>query len=269
MDPPASLGNLVRLLPLQLSELPAHPALTKIDQNTEAINRGAQNHINETYLDGNNSSQRGDTDDSHRKQSSDDGGFPTGSQAQNEVTSTNIDRNGRPRLTSFVKEVLDQATSFVDDVLPATFAEDNERSSSPAVAKVRLLKRNIDGQQLSKIPWSASNVPRKARFPTGHQGEAWFARRSRHASHSQEGTAEFPEFEQGLMVDHSKHEQEYTPDVFDAYHVLDWDAETLATAFTVGESYSHIRMCSMRYLIRWAICIADQLSLTCSLRDVP
>jgi hypothetical protein len=58
MDPPASLGNLVRLLPLQLSELPAHPALTKIDQNTEAINRGAQNHINETYLDGNNSSQR-------------------------------------------------------------------------------------------------------------------------------------------------------------------------------------------------------------------
>ena len=37
--------------------------------------------------------------------------------------------------------------------------------------------------------------------------EAWFARRSRHANHSDEGTADLDEFDHGLRNDHSKNEQ--------------------------------------------------------------
>ena len=37
--------------------------------------------------------------------------------------------------------------------------------------------------------------------------EAWFARRSRHANHSDEGTADLDEFDHGLRNDHSRNEQ--------------------------------------------------------------
>lgn len=37
--------------------------------------------------------------------------------------------------------------------------------------------------------------------------EAWFARRSRHANHSDEGTADLDEFDHGLRHDHSRNEQ--------------------------------------------------------------
>ncbi|KAI9880659.1 MAG: hypothetical protein M1830_001663 [Pleopsidium flavum] len=250
----APLGNLVRLLPLQLSELPAHPALAKLDQTAESDNRGARDCINGTYPEGDESVQHGNIIDAHQERSADYSGY---SEHQNQDRSSyrGLDQKSRPRLISFIKEILDQATSFVDDSLSNTFAEDKEKSSSPAVAKVRLLKRNIDGQQLSRIPWSTSKVPRKIPLHTAHTGEAWFARRSHHANHVQIGTADFSEFEQGLMVDHSKHEQEYTPDVFDAFPVLNWDAETLSNALTIGEFYSQIRMCiyEMCHKLPWPL----------------
>lgn len=60
--------------------------------------------------------------------------------------------------------------------------------------------------------------------PGGTHGreEAWFARVSRHRPAAEPGTAGFAEFDFGLRAEHSKHEMEYTPDVFDAFELVDY-----------------------------------------------
>lgn len=162
----AELGNLVRLVPLKLDELPSHPALVFEASTTDA--------------------------------------------------------NGRPNLRPFIKATLEQAVTFVDNILPATFKPGSEKPSLPAVAKVQLLRRDIPGPVLAQIPWLDSKVPRDIPEGISEIGETWFGRKSRHANRQEKGTARFSEFDYGLRTDHSEHEGEYTPDVFDTYKVLDW-----------------------------------------------
>ena len=45
-------------------------------------------------------------------------------------------------------------------------------------------------------------------------------------------------------MQHSEHEWEYTPDVFDSFKVLEWDAETDALGDELGE-YKDVKMSSM------------------------
>lgn len=54
--------------------------------------------------------------------------------------------------------------------------------------------------------------------------EAWFARVSKHEAVKEKGSADFREFDFGLREEHSAHEREYTPDVFDAFCVVDYGA---------------------------------------------
>lgn len=102
----APLGNLVRLLPLHINELPAHPAL-------ESLISSASDHTQPSE---------------------------------------------RPNLMDFVEEVLDQATVFVDDTLPATFKEGGLKKSAPAISKVRQLSRNISKAEIEAIPWINSGM---------------------------------------------------------------------------------------------------------------
>ena len=201
----APLGNLVRLLPLHVNELPAHPALEALISNAVAKNGST----------GNNSSQ-----------------------------AVELDAYERPNLISFVEEVLDQATIFVDETIPATFKEGPLKKSGSSTAKVRLLSRNVTVAETSAVPWINSSVPRNWSANAKKPAEAWFARRSRHANHSDEGTADLDEFDYGLRHDHSRHEQEYTPDVFDSYKVLDWDQQIKA-AIARGVSIDNYRDLSM------------------------
>ena len=168
----APLGNLIRLLPLHIYELPAHPALDPLVKS--------------------------------------DNPSP-------------ISAAERPNLITFVKEVLDQATAFVDDTLPKTFKEGSLKSSPPSKAQVRLLSKEIEAAEIQSIPWTNSTVKRNWSANGKKPPEAWFARRSHHANCKGEGSADFDEFDFGLRRDHSKHEQAYTPDVFDSYKILDWD----------------------------------------------
>lgn len=204
----APLGNLVRLLPLHINELPAHPVLDSLLYN--ATSNGDS--------EGGSHSQAGKTESSER-----------------------------PNLISFMEEVLDQATVFVDDTLPATFKETGLKTSKPSVGKVQLLKRMVSPTEVKAVPWINSSIPRNwSANGNKNPGEAWFARRSRHANHSSEGTADLDEFDYGLRHDHSKHEQEYTPDVFDSYEVLNW-SEQIETAIGKGpgiDNYKELEMSS-------------------------
>jgi hypothetical protein len=59
------------------------------------------------------------------------------------------------------------------------------------------------------------------------EGDYWVARRSIHADAHEKGTASWDEFEDGLRVEHSKKEGEYTPDVADVVEVCSWPLEAM------------------------------------------
>ena len=110
----APLGNLVRLLPLHINELPAHPALESLLSPPSEPSESAES----------SSSQAG-----------------------------KVELSERPNLISFMEEVLDQAALFIDDTIPATFEEGAVKKSPPAVARVRILSRKISKAEIEAIPW--------------------------------------------------------------------------------------------------------------------
>lgn len=156
----APLGNLVRLQPLDINELPAHPSLDSLLQDPERA-----------------------------------------SESTSPSQATMIAPTERPNLVSFIEEVLEQATLFVDDTLPITFKKGALKSSSPSEARVRLLSRDIGVAEIRSVPWINSCIPRNWSSNRIKHPEAWFARRSRHANRCSHGTADFGEFDFGLRHD--------------------------------------------------------------------
>ncbi|TKA82219.1 hypothetical protein B0A49_00404 [Cryomyces minteri] len=120
-----------------------------------------------------------------------------------------------PDLSTFMTSILSDATTFMDTTLPSTFRPGAVKSSLPSAARVQLLSREISAGE--------------------GKAEAWFARRSTHTPQLSSGNASFAEFEAGLLDEHSLHESEYTPGVFDAWKVLDWGAEIAALSRAGGE----------------------------------
>lgn len=110
----------------------------------------------------------------------------------------------RPELLDFIDSLLKEAIEFTDVYLPAEFKKKSTKQSGPATAKVDLLEHSRDRDGLI---------------------ETWFARRSRHVNTNQSGTATWEELDMGLRQDHSTHEMDYTPEVFDAHKVLDWNEQ--------------------------------------------
>lgn len=150
---------------------------------------------------------------------------------------------GHPTLEAFLKEALDEATQFMDD-LPSTFREGSLKSSPPPIADVRRLSRVIPRAQLAEIPPKQSSAIRPG-FPDEalKAGEIWFARRSRHLNLKQDGTADFHEFNYGIRIDHSEHERDYSPNVCSAVKIVEWDLLDESN-MTLGQ-YSEPQMTSM------------------------
>lgn len=124
-----------------------------------------------------------------------------------------------PDLETFIINVLTEASTFMTDYLPKNFSiKDRSKTSPPAKATVQLLAHEIPASQLG----------------ANAQDEAWFARTSLHENKKANGTATWDEFEAGLLDDHSLHESQYTPDVFDAHKVLSWDAKLAEKQAKVG-----------------------------------
>ncbi|KAI4733291.1 hypothetical protein E4T50_16150 [Aureobasidium sp. EXF-12298] len=124
-----------------------------------------------------------------------------------------------PDLETFITNVLTEASTFMTDYLPQNFAiKDRSKKSPPAKATIQLLAHEISASKLG---------------PSAHD-EAWFARTSLHENKKEPGTANWDEFEAGLLDDHSLHESQYTPDVFDAHKVLSWDSKLAEKQAKVG-----------------------------------
>jgi Protein of unknown function (DUF3074) len=165
------LGNLVRIVPLDLSELPPHPSIPQAG-----------------------------------------------------TTSTSSDSH----LLTFLLAILHEASTFLSpSTFTTTFTSLSKKPSPPSTSAVEVYKREIRSPEISSINWSENQkIPRKK--PARVEDENWFARRSLHKNESSkttDGCASWPEFVFGLKEQHSKHEQDFTPTLYHAQYVLDWNEE--------------------------------------------
>ena len=192
----APLGNLVRLTPLTLNELPAHSSIP------------------------NPPTKNGATADAERP---------------------------RPDLLTYLRAILDEGGAFLSKQnFQSTFSKHSTKSQADAKADVDVLKRDISASEIEKVNWGSGPIPR--RKPTAIDAEHWFARRSRHVNKSskeERGSASWDEFVFGLRDQHSKHEFDFTPTLYDAHHILDWNeqVQALASDGRLG-TYSHVTMSS-------------------------
>lgn len=132
-------------------------------------------------------------------------------------------------LIDFLSTALTEAVAFADEHVPQTFKRGAVKDSPPAAARVQLLSRDI---KPAEQPFMDAKT------------ESWFARESVHQNTAGRGasSASWAEFEQGLRVDHSKHEMEYTPTVFDAHKVADWADAIAAKGGKVVGGFEEISM---------------------------
>ena len=174
---PTPLGNLVRLTPLLLIELPAHASIPYAP--------------------------------------------PSG------VANRQADRPPQPDLLTFLRAILDEGSAFLNkSTLQSKFISQSSKSSPPSTSNVQILKRDIASSEIDRISWDSPPVPR--RKPRALGAEHWFARKSRHpnvSSKEKKGSASWEEFVFGLRDQHSKHEYDFTPTLYDAHHILDWNEE--------------------------------------------
>lgn len=134
----------------------------------------------------------------------------------------------RPDLLSFALTLLDQGR---DLLLPTQFnlqfKHHSQKSSPPSNNEVEVLSSSVPASEIASLPWGTDDVPR--RKPSKLSDEFWYARRSYHHNLSvrrnSPGTASWDEFVYGLRDNHSKHEFDFTPTIYDAHHVINWNEE--------------------------------------------
>ena len=134
----------------------------------------------------------------------------------------------RPDIHAFASAALEEGNAFMTTYVPHKFSvKSPAKWAPPSNAPVKLLARDISASELPKDTVAAA--------PQGAGSESWFARESLHENKSQNETASWEEFDNGLRVDHSKHEMEYTPSVEDAHEVMNWDEELERHGRRIGE----------------------------------
>jgi hypothetical protein len=129
-----------------------------------------------------------------------------------------------PDVQTFVTSALEEAETFMTKYVPHRFNVKNSgKRSPPSTAEVALSSHELQ----------AKDLPKEAR-DAGAGNETWFARTSIHENAAKQGTASWEEFDNGLRVDHSQHEMDYTPDVYDAHEVMNWNSVLESSQNSIG-----------------------------------
>ena len=163
----------------------------------------------------------------------------------------------RPDLLPFILTMLAQGSAFLSkDTFPAHFAVHSTKTSKDASENVpvEVHKLDVPASALQSIDWEGGS-PIKRRKPTENLStEYWFTRHSRHANilstepeALKVGGASWKEFVFGLRDHHSKHEEDFTPTLYDAKTLIDWDEEVKALEAegklvdsTTGQRYTRV-----------------------------
>lgn len=133
-----------------------------------------------------------------------------------------VQHGGSVELVPFVTQLIAEGAKFADSTLPNEFKRQKIQHSPRS--------KGGDVEVLAGGP----NVDE----PAGNRGrgEYWFARRSRHtllaegSPVAERGKATWDEFVDALFVEHSIKEGEYTPNIYDAHRILDWDVDLACNA---------------------------------------
>ena len=161
------------------------------------------------------------------------------------------DPKSRPDLLKFALALLDQGRSLV---LPTqfnlSFKSHSWKPSPPSNNEVEILSTTVPAADLGTLPWSSEDILRPK--PSKLEDEYWYARRSYHHNHPNKnnapGTASWEEFVYGLRDHHSKHEYDFTPAIYDARLICDWNEQlnqqlsSLARTEPNSPTYTHATM---------------------------
>ena len=153
----------------------------------------------------------------------------------------------QPDLLPFLTTLLNDGLDFLSlRSLETNFKHHSNKAAPPSANDVEVLLQSIPTGTLNGLPWAESGLERRGSSastngaqskqkiqrakPRDLQAEHWFTRRSIHdnvSSKSKEkpGHASWEEFLFGLRDNHSKHEQDFTPTLFDARKVVDWQGQ--------------------------------------------
>ncbi|RMZ88247.1 hypothetical protein DV736_g4530, partial [Chaetothyriales sp. CBS 134916] len=151
----------------------------------------------------------------------------------------------QPDLLPFITTLLSDGLAFLSQpTFSKNFRHHSNRKANPSTADVEVLTYSIPVSQLkSQVLWAPpSDIGRKPNAngailppvkrpqPGALQPEHWFARHSRHSNISSKsidkpGHASWDEFVYGLRDNHSQHEQDFTPTLYDARKVVDWSGQ--------------------------------------------
>ncbi|KAK5952752.1 hypothetical protein OHC33_006345 [Knufia fluminis] len=154
--------------------------------------------------------------------------------------------NNRPDLLRFALTVLDQGRSLVEPTnFNLTFKSHSWKPSPPSNNEVEILSTTVPATDLEKLPWSTTDaIPRPK--PPKIEDEHWYARRSYHHNHPSKsnapGTASFEEFVYGLRDHHSRHEYDFTPTIYDARLICEWNEELAQQLSESNSRYTHTTM---------------------------
>jgi hypothetical protein len=136
----------------------------------------------------------------------------------------------QPALSAFLYNVLSEGYTFTTQYWPKHFTvKGRDKPSPPSTAKVEVVAHEIQ----------SSELPVHARGDGTRTVENWCGRTSIHENAAKPGTATWEEFDGGLRQDHSQHEKDYTPLLFDAHEVLAWPVE--AQVGPEGDAWNEAR----------------------------
>jgi len=122
---------------------------------------------------------------------------------------------------TFIQDVLEEASTFMLDYVPRHFEEKSAaKSSPPSKATVRIAVKDVKASEIEELAVETGRA-------SDDVVENWVSRLSIHENKKELGTADWSEFETALLVDHAKHEQKYTPDLYAAHQVISWDQTSL------------------------------------------
>ena len=132
-------------------------------------------------------------------------------------------------LLPFLTTLLDDGAALLSrSNFTDTFKHHSSKASAPSASRVEVLTHTVPASSIAQVPWSGAVVSRGT--PSRVEAEHWFARRSVHqdvSSKSDEtpGHASWDEFVYGLRDEHSRHEMDFTPTLYDARPVVDWNGQ--------------------------------------------
>ncbi|EXJ64917.1 hypothetical protein A1O7_01256 [Cladophialophora yegresii CBS 114405] len=203
-------SNLVRLAALQLGEVPAHPSLPSSEDTTppellpfllSLLDDGVDFLSSTSFI-------------ANFKHQSTKTALP--SEAKVDVLTCDI-----------AARELEQIVKWEGGATTRITADDNRPNGDGAQGPGPGQGQKADEETYTRP--GRSKPP--ARVLSG--GEHWFARKSVHKDLSSKdatspGNASWKEFIYGLRDDHSKHEEAFTPNLYDAHPVCDWNGELRA-----------------------------------------